>query len=111
MSDPIRFHLDEHVDPEIADALRRYRIDVTTTVETGLRTYPDEAHIRFFRSMGRVIVTDDRDFVAFAAATLDHPGVVICQRHNRSKREIIRGLKLIHDVLKPEDMVGRIEWL
>lgn len=29
------FHLDEHVDPDIARALRRHGIDVTTTVETG----------------------------------------------------------------------------
>ena len=38
MTERIRFHLDEHVDPDVARALRRYGIDVTTTVETGLRT-------------------------------------------------------------------------
>ena len=40
MADRIRFHLDEHVDPAIATALRRAGIDVTTTVEAGLRTKP-----------------------------------------------------------------------
>jgi hypothetical protein len=35
MADRIRFHLDEHVDPAIATALRRAGIDVTTTNEAG----------------------------------------------------------------------------
>lgn len=42
MSRKIRFHLDEHIDRDIARALRLYGIDVTTTVEAGLRTKMDE---------------------------------------------------------------------
>jgi hypothetical protein len=38
VSEQIRFHLDEHIDPNIARGLRRYGIDVTTTVDAGLRT-------------------------------------------------------------------------
>jgi predicted nuclease of predicted toxin-antitoxin system len=57
MADRIRFHLDEHVDPAIANALRRAGIDVTTTIEAGLRTKGDEEHLRFARNEGRVIVT------------------------------------------------------
>ena len=44
MPDRLRFHLDEHVDPAIAEGLRRYGIDVTTTVEAHLHTEEDEAH-------------------------------------------------------------------
>ena len=47
MADRIKFHLDEHVDPNIARALRRYGIDVTTTVDAGLRTSDDPAHLDF----------------------------------------------------------------
>ena len=35
MADRIRFHLDEHVDPAIATALRRAGVNVTTTIESG----------------------------------------------------------------------------
>jgi len=35
MNERIRFHLDENVDPVIALALRRYGIDVTTSVDAG----------------------------------------------------------------------------
>ncbi|NEP81039.1 MAG: hypothetical protein F6K17_29610 [Okeania sp. SIO3C4] len=49
MSDRIKFHLDEHINNSIANGLRRYGIDVTTTVETGLRTQSDESHLEFIR--------------------------------------------------------------
>lgn len=40
MPQAIRFHLDEHVDPAIADGLRRHGIDVTTTLDAGLVRAP-----------------------------------------------------------------------
>lgn len=49
MSEQIRFHLDEHIDSNIARGLRRYGIDVTTTVDAGLRTKSDESHLAFIR--------------------------------------------------------------
>lgn len=46
MADRIRFHLDEHVDPATANALRVAGINVTTTTEAGLRTLGHLAHLR-----------------------------------------------------------------
>ena len=66
MSLRIRFHLDEHIDRDIARALRLYSIDVTTTVEAGLRTKMDEQWL-FIQQQQRVLVTQDRDFLAMAA--------------------------------------------
>jgi DNA modification methylase len=66
MADRIRFHLDENVDPDVARALRRHGIDVTTTVETGLRTQNDTAQLAFIRQEGRVMVTHDTDFLRIA---------------------------------------------
>ena len=77
MADRIRFHLDEHVDPAIATALRRAGIEVTTTIEAGLRTKNDEAHLRFARTEGRVIVIRDQDFLRLAAQMGDHRGIVL----------------------------------
>lgn len=36
MDDRIRFHLDEHIDPDIARAIRKYGVDVTTTADAKL---------------------------------------------------------------------------
>jgi predicted nuclease of predicted toxin-antitoxin system len=110
MADRIRFHLNEHVDPAIATALRRAGIDVTTTTEAGLRTKDDEAHLRFARAEGRVIVTRDQDFLRLASGTLDHPGIVFYTA-NQSIREIIEGLILICEVMLPGEMAGSVEYL
>src|SRR5882724_7403045 len=48
------------------DGLRRRGIDVTTTVEAGLRSATDEEHARFARTQQRVIVSSDRDFLVLA---------------------------------------------
>jgi predicted nuclease of predicted toxin-antitoxin system len=110
MADRIRFHLDEHVDPAIATALRRAGIDVTTTHEAGLRTQDDVAHLRFARDEGRVIVTRDHDFLRMASGTFDHSGIVFYTA-NQSIREIIEGLILIYEVMLPGEMTGQIEYL
>jgi predicted nuclease of predicted toxin-antitoxin system len=109
--DRIRFHLDEHMDPDIAAALRQHGIDVTTTIEAGLRSAKDSAHLAFMRGEGRVVVTDDTDFLRIAAATSDHPGVVYCRRSKHPLGEIIRFLILIYEVYAPADMIGRVEYL
>ncbi len=111
MAERIRFHLDEHVDPDIARALRRYGIDVTTTAEAGLRTSDDAAHLDFIRREGRVVVTHDADFLRYAAQSRDHPGIAYCHMGARSMGEIIRSLILIYEVLTPEEMAGHVEYL
>jgi predicted nuclease of predicted toxin-antitoxin system len=107
----IRFHLDEQVDPEIAVQLRRRGIDVTTTVEVGLRTCSDEYQLDFIRQQKRVIFTHDQDFLIIASRTSDHPGIVYCKQKTRSLGGIVEGLVLIYEVYTAEEMVGRIEYL
>jgi predicted nuclease of predicted toxin-antitoxin system len=63
MSGTIRFHLDENVSSAIADGLRRRGIEVSTTPEEGLIASSDEAQLAFALSQGRVIFTQDDDFL------------------------------------------------
>ncbi len=111
MAERIRFHFDEHMDPDIAAALRRHGIDATTTADAGLRTANDDSQFEYAKSQQRVTVTDDADFLRIAAVNFTHSGVVICHRQVLSTREIIRGLILIYEALTPEEMVGRVEFL
>ena len=111
MFDRIKFHLDEHVDPDIAQSLRRHGIDVTTTVEAGLRTFDDPDHLDFIRRESRVVVTHDADFLRWASQDTDHPGITYCQMGTRSMGEIIRSLILIYEVLTPEEIAGCVEYL
>jgi len=119
VADRIKFHpstgsghrLDEHVDPDVARALRRYGIDVTTTVDAGLRTGNDAAHLDFSRREGRVVVTHDADFLRYASQSSDHPGIAYCQMGARSIGEIIRILILIYEVLTADETAGHVEYL
>ena len=107
----IRFHLDEHMDPDIAAALWQYGIDITTTVEQELRTEDDERHFERACLEDRVIVTDDVDFLRLAASTVSHPGIVFCRRTRHTLGEIIQFLLLVHGVYTPDQMRGRVEYL
>ena len=107
----MRFHLDEHVAPAIAEGLRRRGIDVTTTVDAALLSAPDEDHILFAKREGRVIVTQDTDFLRNAAGDQTHFGIAYYPQGKRSIGEIIRHLALMHDVIGDEEMRGRIEYL
>ena len=111
VSKPIRFHLDENVDPDVALALRRHSIDVTTSGEMGLLGQTDEVQLEFARKQERVIVTHDTDFLRLASQSSDHWGVAFSQKQARSLGEIIRSLVLIHQVFTPDEMRGWIEYL
>jgi predicted nuclease of predicted toxin-antitoxin system len=110
MADRIRFHLDEHVDPAIATALRRAGINATTTIEAGLRTKTDQAHLEYALTQQRVIVTRDQDFLRMVSGLSRHPGIVFYSG-NQSMREIIEGLILIHEVMTPEEITDSVEYI
>ena len=68
MSRTIRFHLDENCDPRIAAGLRLHGVDIATTPEAGLLHAADQLQLANARSEGRVVVTQDPDFLRMAAA-------------------------------------------
>jgi len=107
----IRFHLDEHCPTALAEGLRRRGIDVTMTAELGLSGATDRDHLALARNQGRVIFTQDEDFLALHAEGVEHAGIAYCHQEARSLGKIIRGLSLIWDVFEPEEMRNRVEWL
>ncbi len=107
----IRFHRDEHGPTAPAEGLRRRGIDVTTTPEVGLQGARDSEHLPFAFAEGRVLFTQDEDFLAIHAQGFSHPGIAYCHQDTRSLGEIIRGLVLIWEVYDPDEMAGRIDFL
>jgi predicted nuclease of predicted toxin-antitoxin system len=107
----MRFHLDEHVDPAIAHGLRLRGIDVTTTDDVGLLGASDELHLEHARRDGRIIFTNDSDFLRFASANFNHPVIAYCARNARSVGYVVRHLCLMHDCLEVEDTFGKVEYL
>jgi predicted nuclease of predicted toxin-antitoxin system len=107
---PIRFYTDEHVARAVVRGLRQRGVDVITVPEADLLGASDEEHLGRARAEGRVVFTQDEDFLRLHAAGAEHAGIAYA-RHGLSVGEIIRGLMLIYQVLEPEDMTGHVEYL
>ena len=106
----IRFHLDQNVSGAIARGLRVRGIDVTTTAEAVLQDASDEQHLAYILRAGRVIFTQDEDFLRVHSSGEEHPGIVYSKQGTRSIGEIIRFLQLMNDCLDPGEMRGRLDY-
>lgn len=110
MPKPIKFHLDENANNAIADGLRRRGIDVTISVQVNLISASDKEQLAFAYSQGRVIFTQDRDFLELHYSGVEHSGIVYCIKGSRTIGEILRQLILIWEVLNADEMVGNLEY-
>ena len=107
----IRFHLDENCHRAIAEGLRRRGIDVTTTPDAGLLHSTDQEQIAYSLREGRVLFTQDRDFLRLHAAGVSHAGIAYCDKDTKSIGTVIQGLVLIWELVDPNEMAGRVEYL
>lgn len=104
------YYTDEQVSRAVVRGLRNRGIDVLTAQEAALLGAPDNEHLVFARREGRVLFTQDVDFLRMAATGVDHAGIVYA--HQRTPvGHIIRGLSLIHQILEAEEMIKQVEYL
>ncbi len=110
MGQPIRFYTDEHVARAVVRGLRERGADVLTVPEAGLLGATDEEHLERVRGEGRVLFTQDDDFLRLHATGVEHTGIVYAPQ-GTPIGDLIRGLMLIHQILEAEDMKGHVEFL
>lgn len=111
MPGDIRFLLDENMPRPVAIGLRRRGVDAVTVQELGRAGLPDPDQIAFALQEGRVLATLDTDYLVLHANGTPHAGVAYAHPARRSVGHIIAALMLIHEVLEPADMLGRVEYL
>jgi hypothetical protein len=111
MARTIRFHLDENCAGAIAGGLKRRGVDVTTTPEAGLLSATDEQQLAYALPRGRVLFTQDSDFLRLDAAGVRHSGIAYCEKDTRSIGEIITLLVLVWEIYEPDEMANRVEFL
>ena len=110
MHKKLRFYTDEHVHSSVVKGLRFRGIDVLTIKEARMLGATDADHIAFAKKEGRVIFTQDVDFLRLHAKGAEHCGIVYA--HQRAPiGDVIHGLMLLHQVLEYNDMQNRIEFL
>ena len=102
--------MDEHVPQAVSQGLRRRGVDVLTTQEPVLLSVSDEEHLKFAAESGRVIFTQDADFLRLHAAGFYHKGIAYASQQT-PVGYIVRGLMLIFDLFSPEEMVNHVEFL
>jgi predicted nuclease of predicted toxin-antitoxin system len=107
----LRFHLDENVSAAVAEGLRRRGIDVMTAGEGRLLGASDLAHLEHCRAAGRILFTQDSDFLILASSGIPHRGIVFSANGTRSIRQMIETLILIDACLYAEDMNNHIEYI
>jgi len=106
----IRFYADEHVSKAVVRALRQRGVDVLTVQDAGMSGASDREHLELATRQGRVVFTQDDDFLRLHAAGAKHAGIVYAPAQ-ASIGDIIYGLMLVYQVLDAEDMVEQVEYL
>ena len=110
MTERVRLYTDEHVPKAVARGLRERGVDVLTVSEAGMLGASDEEHLSFALGHGRVIFTQDEDFLRLHVSERQHAGIVYAPQQT-AIGEIIRGLMLVFEVLEPGEMRGHVEFL
>ena len=106
----IRYYTDEHVSRAVIDGLRRRGIEVATVVEMDALGDSDEAHLARAHRDGRVLFSQDADFLRLAAAGHEHAGIVYA-RQGTAVSDLIRGLVRLARTARTGEMIGRVKFL
>jgi len=111
MPSEIKFHLDENVDPDIADGLRTHGIDVTVTKKVKLRGASDPTQFDYAQRTSRTLITHDTDFLRIASKTSEHCGIVFVKSEGYSIGKVVLQCISMYHQFSPEDIIGRVQYL
>ncbi len=96
--------MEEHVPKAVTEGVRRRGVDVLTAQEADMRGATDKAHLELAMEAGRVIFTQDADFLRLHAAGVSHAGIVYAPQR-RPIGQLVRGLMDIYNRLTSSDMM------
>jgi predicted nuclease of predicted toxin-antitoxin system len=107
----MRFKIDENLHDDVAALLVSKGHDAETVHAEGLRGTVDPDLAKHCASEGRALVTLDLDFAdirAFPPAAT--PGIVVLRVHDQSRPHVLRVMDHVIDLLKRENVTGRL-WI
>ena len=110
MAGTIRLYIDEHVSKAVAYGLRQRGVDVLTTAEAAMLAAPDEEQLALALSGGRVIVSQDVDFLRLHASGSRHAGIIFGPQ-GTTTGDMIRGIMLVVEVLGSDEMLDHVEFV
>jgi hypothetical protein len=110
----VRFHLDENVNPAVADGLRSRGFDVTTTVGQHLLRASDDKQLRFSATGRRAFVSHDVTTLpslhaAWLAARREHAGIILAPA--RPVGILVRALTALAREVDGTELRSQLLWL
>ena len=111
----LRLYFDHHVPRGIAVGARQCGVDVLTTEADGTADRDDEFLLQRATDFGRVVFTQDKDFLALATAwqrsRREFTGMVYAHQLRITIGGAIHDLALIALLVNPDEMRNRVEFL
>ena len=111
----LRLYMDHHVRAEITDGLRQRGVDVLTAHEDGAREIDDTTLLDRAASLGRVVFSQDSDFLMEAARRqrIGGPfgGVVYAHQLRVTVGQCVDDLELIANVCDAEELKNQVLYL
>ena len=111
----IQLLMDVQVHSAITDGLRSRGVDVLTAQEDGSREFSDERLLDRAGELGRVLFTQDMDFLVEAArrqrSGVSFSGIIFGPQQRVSIKGCIEELELVAKGENPGDWINRVEYL
>jgi predicted nuclease of predicted toxin-antitoxin system len=111
---PPKLHLNEHLSPHLAEQLRAYGFDVTSTLELDMVEANDDEQLAYAASNQRAIVTfNHKDFALrhalYLAEGKEHWGIILSTEETIDvlRRRLLRLL----NTLATEELKNQMCWL
>ena len=112
---PLSVYMDVHIPLAISDGLRRRHIDVLTSQEDGTSEYDDEPLLARATELGRLLFTQDEDFLRIAAhwqRSGNHfVGILYAHQQGTSLGRLVEDIELIATCAEPKELVDRVTYL
>jgi hypothetical protein len=107
--------MDVHVPLSVTLALRQRGVDVLTSQDDGTTTHDDEPLLARAAELGRVLFSQDEDFLRIAALWQQQgrpfPGVLFSAQQGVSLGRLIDDLELVATCCEPEELQSRVIYL
>lgn len=109
------YYFDQHAPGPVASGLHRQGIDVISAEQDGHKGIADESILDRATSLGRIVVTNDSDFLTIAARWRRNgrhfAGLAYYADQNTPHGKLMEDLILIAELYSAEEMIDRIEYL
>ena len=112
---PLTLYMDVHVPIVVTESLRRKGLDVLTSQDDGTATLDDETLLARANELGRVLFSQDQDFLRIAAewqrAGRTFVGVIFTFQQSVSLGLLAEDLELLLTCCEPEELRDRVTYL